>query len=140
MRPRERPLALCGQVTFIASASSSIGDLHMSHHAMHHAADHAAQAPLTLSGTQAYDIQGDTVFVTCGDIANHRDALNLSGTLSLELWALSRPYTGGDFNGIALAGTQLGQLSGQYFLPHTRHALAYNAPAPGTWYLTLMLR
>ena len=45
-------------------------------------------------------------------IHNPRDPNNLSGTLSIELWALPEPYVVGDFAGNALAGVTLGSLAG----------------------------
>lgn len=95
---------------------------------------------LALSGVSGYQIQGDRVVVTASEIANHRDVGNVSGSLSLELWALHQPYAGGEFHGIPLAGTPIGQLSGQHFLADARHELPFVAPEPGIWYLTLMLR
>jgi C4-dicarboxylate transporter DctM subunit len=59
---------------------------------------------LTLSGINGYSIHGDRVIISASEISNHRHADNLSGSLSLELWALDRPYFGGDFDGVALAG------------------------------------
>lgn len=65
---------------------------------------------------------------------------SISGTLSLELWALSQPFRGGLFEGMALAGTEIGQVSGQHMLVNGQYDLPFTAPAPGQWHLTLMLR
>lgn len=95
---------------------------------------------LALSGSNGYDVQGDRVVITASEIANNRDAGDVSGTLSIELWALNQPYQGDSFNGVALAGTQIGELFGQHYLADCYYDLVFNEPGPGTWYLTLMLR
>ena len=95
---------------------------------------------LALSGNNGYEIQGDRVIITASEIANNRDAGNISGTLSIELWALNQPYQGGDFSGIAMAGTQIGEMLGQHYLADCRYDLSFNEPPAGTWYFTLMLR
>ncbi len=97
-------------------------------------------SPLTLSGTNGYSIHGDRVILSASEISSHRPADNLSGSLSLELWALDRPYFGGDFDGVALAGGQIGRVQGQHLLVNGRHDLPFTAPGAGTWILTLMLR
>ena len=95
---------------------------------------------LTLSGINGYSIHGDRVIISASEISNHRHADNLSGSLSLELWALDRPYFGGDFDGVALAGVQIGRVQGQHLLVNNHHDLPFTAPGAGTWTLTLMLR
>ena len=45
-------------------------------------------------------------------IHNPRGSDNMSGTLSLELWALPEPYVVGDFAGHALGAVTLGTLAG----------------------------
>jgi hypothetical protein len=73
-------------------------------------------------------------------IHNPRDPNNLSGTLSLELWALSEPYVVGDFAGHALAGVSLGTLAGSETLQNCSYDLEISSPPPGTYTLVLMLR
>jgi len=95
---------------------------------------------LTLSGINGYSIHGDRVILSVSEISSHRDAENLSGSLSLELWALNAPYFGGDFDGVPLAGVQIGRVQGQHLLVNNHHDLPFTAPGAGTWTLTLMLR
>lgn len=95
---------------------------------------------LSLNGSCGYEAQNDQVTITISEIANNRDLENISGTLSIELWALNSPYTGGGFNGVALASTSIGEIFGQHFLSACRYDLSFQEPPEGTWFLTLMLR
>lgn len=99
-----------------------------------------AASELALIGTCGYQIQNNRVVIDIAQIANQRDMGNLSGTLSVELWALKQPYTGFGFTGIALAGTTIGEIKGQHYLENCRYDLLYQEPPQGTWYFTLMLR
>lgn len=93
-----------------------------------------------LNGHCAYRIEGDRVHLSVGEIANQRAQGDVSGTLSVELWALKRPYDGQSFEGVALAGTQIGEVLGQHYLSQCHYDLCFQSPPPGTWYVTLMLR
>lgn len=95
---------------------------------------------LALAGACGCAVDNDRIVITIAEIANHRDLGNLSGTLAIELWALDHPYSGGDFTGAPLCGTSIGQLGGQRVLTNCRYDLIFQAPPPGTWSLTLMLR
>lgn len=99
-----------------------------------------AASGLVLQGNCGYIEQNGKMTVTVGEIANQRDFGNTSGTLALELWALNQAYHGGDFDGIALAGTGIGSLNGQYSLYNASYDLDFQEPPAGEWYLTLMLR
>ncbi|NOT10576.1 MAG: helix-hairpin-helix domain-containing protein [Methylococcaceae bacterium] len=87
-----------------------------------------------------YEIQNNRVIINISEIANHRELENVSGTLSIELWALNTPYTGADFTGVVLANTRIGELFGQHYLSDCRYDLNFLEPPEGTWFLTLMLR
>lgn len=97
-------------------------------------------AGLTLEGESGYVVNHNRVTINITKVANHRDPENLSGTLSIELWALKQPYGGGDFTGEALAGISIGEISGQRFLENCQYELDFREPPAGTWYLSLMLR
>lgn len=73
-------------------------------------------------------------------IINPRDELNLSGSLSLELWALNTPYNGGAFAGIQLASYELGALQGGSEWRDSRFTLDKAQPPAGEWSVVLMLR
>ncbi|TNC93017.1 MAG: hypothetical protein CSH36_01555 [Thalassolituus sp.] len=95
---------------------------------------------LSLSGTSTYHIEDETLHVEVEEIANLRSTGNTSGTLSLEMWALSEPYSGGDFRGYQVGATEIGELSGQHHLNNCRFTMPIRTPAEGQWYLVLMLR
>ncbi|QQS55513.1 MAG: hypothetical protein IPM89_06915 [Candidatus Competibacteraceae bacterium] len=91
-------------------------------------------------GKVEYQLTEDQIELTVAEIQNPRDPANMSGTLSLELWALAAPYAGGAFDGIPLAGVVIGSLPGQG--QHLNlQTTAHRAPTPpGCWHLVLMLR
>ena len=96
-------------------------------------------------GQVGYRFVDERVQIHIEALTNPRTADNLSGTLSLELWAMPQPYTGGDFTGTALAGVSIGQLAGQsvernlsFDLP--RNQIVANHVASGQAHLVLMLR
>jgi hypothetical protein len=80
------------------------------------------------------------VVVDFGRIYNPRDPDNLSGTLSLELWALPEPYKGGAFEGHALASITLGSLAGGESWQDCAYELEMTPPTAGSYTLALMLR
>jgi len=102
--------------------------------------DHPTEPEITLTGSCGYTLLNNRIIINVNEIANQRDVENISGTLSLELWALKQPYTGGEFNGVALAGTAIGEVSGQHFINPLSLELDFQEPPEGIWYLALMLR
>ena len=95
---------------------------------------------LRLAGSCGYAIAGERVTINIDAICNDRPIGDLSGTLAVELWALKHPYEGGDFSGIPLAATSIGEVLGQYRIPDCRYDLIFQAPPEGDWHLVLMLR
>jgi hypothetical protein len=93
-----------------------------------------------LSGEFRHDLRAHEITLAVDEIVNTRPADNLSGTLSLELWALPGAYTGGDFHGVPLAGAILGELAGQQSWNQPNLRLAFRSPPAGLWHLVLMLR
>lgn len=95
---------------------------------------------LRLAGHVAYEVQDGRVQISIDSIVSDRAADNLSGTLSLELWALPAPYAGTGFSGCPLSAVQIGELYGQHMLSSCRYDLLFTPPARGLWQLCLMLR
>lgn len=95
-----------------------------------------------LEGQVGYRFKDENhVVVDVERIHNPRDPGNISGTLSLELWALPEPcYVAGDFAGHALAGTTLGFLAGGAHWQDCSYDLEITPPPAGTCTLVLMLR
>jgi hypothetical protein len=94
-----------------------------------------------LQGTLGYrwvDEQRLVVDVEC--IENPRDPDNMSGTLALELWALSEPYRAGDFRGHALGAVVPGSLAGGASWRNLSYDINIAAPPDGSYTLVLMLR
>jgi len=92
-----------------------------------------------LEGTSGYRFEEDGVLLQAEGVRNTRDEDNLSGSLALELWALSEPYQGGDLRGTLLASAPIGRLSGNSEERYIeRYARLNQAPA-GEWRLALVL-
>lgn len=72
-------------------------------------------------------------------IGNPRAADNLSGTLSLEVWALDAPYAGGSWVGTPVATVILGTLAGGEQWSACQFSVPAALPAAGAA-LTVMLR
>jgi DNA uptake protein ComE-like DNA-binding protein len=91
-------------------------------------------------GTVGYAIAGEQAILSASSVDNPRSEGNTSGTLGLELWALSEPYAGGAPRGQRLAAAELGSISGQYHLPGVELRSAFAQPASGRWHVALLLR
>jgi DNA uptake protein ComE-like DNA-binding protein len=91
-------------------------------------------------GAVGYSIDGDQVSLRAESVANPRSEGNSTGTLSVELWALSEPYVSGAPRGQRLAGAELGSVWGQYQLTDVERRASFTAPAAGRWQLALLLR
>lgn len=95
---------------------------------------------LQFNGNCGFNIDNNRVEINIDSISNQRFSDDVSGTISIELWATKQPYQGGEFDGVVLAGTTIGEIMGQHFVPDCRYDLLFNEPPAGTWNLVLMLR
>lgn len=102
--------------------------------------DHSQQPELRFVGAISYFTDQQRIHLALDGIASDRAADNLSGTLSIELWALDTSYHGGLFQGECLAATQIGELWGNHWLADCDYDLIYQAPAGNARHLCLMLR
>ena len=93
-----------------------------------------------LDGSVGYRIDGEEVVISAERISSPRRMDNLSGSLSLELWALAAPHRGGALEGAQLASVELGQLAGQSTFEDITERVSFRAPAPGRWTIVLALR
>lgn len=93
-----------------------------------------------LHGAVGYSVCDGQVRIDVEQVNNPRSADNVSGTLALELWAVSEPYVGGAVRGHQMAGAVLGTLSGQASWSQTSATVAFNEPPAGLWQVVLMLR
>ncbi len=100
----------------------------------------AVSSCLSFGGASAYSIHNDRVIIEIGEISNNQESGFLSGTLSIELWALPEAYRGDAFSGFPLAYTTIGELSSQHYLSNCRYDLNFQQPPQGEWIFTLMLR
>jgi hypothetical protein len=93
-----------------------------------------------LDGDVGYSIDGDEIVLKVERVRNPRAHGNLSGSLTLELWALAGPYVTGPFEGTLLARFELGQIAGQGSLEQLERRIAFSQPPPGEWQVVLALR
>ena len=120
-------------------AAGEAGDFRRIHAFAHYPRPERFVQPRIL-GKAGYHLTEDQIELTVDGIQNPRDPANMSGTLSLELWALAAPYAGGAFDGAPLAGAVIGSLPGQGQHLGLR-TTAHRAPMPpGCWHPVLMLR
>lgn len=91
-------------------------------------------------GRYSLRVEGGRIDVAVESVENPRGADNLSGTLSLQVWALRQPYHGGDFEGIAVAGVEIGQLAGGVQHSDIRFSSDMPKLPEGEWNLVLMAR
>ena len=93
-----------------------------------------------LIGSSGFGLDQHHVTVHADRVENPRAADNLSGSLSLELWALSAPYGAGEPAGTRLATAALGVLGGGQGLDNLTFDLPLTARPAGTWHVALLLR
>lgn len=93
---------------------------------------------IELDGTFGYSINSTKLTFDLGKIANNRNG-GTSGSLRVELWATSSPYTGGTINGYILGTKDLGILKGGYYFRAKSTSVTYKSPPSGTYYVTLTL-
>jgi Protein of unknown function (DUF2934) len=93
-----------------------------------------------LEGAVGYAFEEDGVVLEVERAHNPRPAGSLSGSMTLELWALPEPYAGGALDGVMVARADLGQIAGQRTLEPLRFHVPFEPPPAGTWHLALVLR
>ena len=93
-----------------------------------------------LEGSVGFRIDADHVVLRAERIPNPRRLGNLSGSLSLELWALPHAYQSGTPRGTRLAALDLGSIAGQDCLESIEQRSAFQPPAAGSWQAAMLLR
>lgn len=93
-----------------------------------------------LVGSTGFSVGETTISLSVDGIDNPRGADNLSGTLSLELWALDAPFRNGNPEGVQLVASTLGSLAGQSSWQSLALDLPLAARPAGTWHIALLLR
>ena len=82
-------------------------------------------------------LHGAEAVLVADGIANPRADGNVSGTLSLELWAFAEADASAD--GLRLAAAELGSVSGQFWLPAVERRVAFNEPPVGRYRMAMLL-
>ncbi len=90
-------------------------------------------------GQVSYTYVGSLATLKADQVANQRSS-GYSGTLQMELWAFSSPYSGAALFGYKLATYRLGQLNAGYsYFNVNSGVVPYGSPPNGTWYYTMVL-
>jgi Helix-hairpin-helix motif len=89
------------------------------------------------SGNVSYGVHGSEVVLEADALFNPRTPDNLSGTLSVELWAFAE--SGPATEGLRLAAAEIGQISGQSRLSAIERRVAFVEPPVGRFRLALLL-
>lgn len=96
---------------------------------------------LSLGNNYGYTINENKIHINVDKINNNRDKDNISGSLSIELWALPEFYDGSHFsNAHCMTSVDIGEIYGQHFLENCQYDLTLDNPPAGVWNLCLMLR
>ena len=82
-------------------------------------------------------MDGSEVVLTADGIVNPRIEGNVSGTLSLELWAF--PESVASSEGRRLASAEIGSISGQYWLQAVERRVAFSEPPVGRHRMAMLL-
>jgi len=90
-------------------------------------------------GRVGYRIDDDQVVLEAEAIHSPRANDNISGSLTLELWAVTHPYRGGRVDGHLLGRADLGRLAGQASLTAIAARMPFTPPAPGEWEVVMTL-
>jgi hypothetical protein len=90
-------------------------------------------------GLTSWQVGGSSVSLYVEQIRNICD-LGTSGSLRLDLWATTAPYTGsGPITGFRFASTALNPLTAGYVYDNINRTVTYFEPPDGTYYVTLTL-
>jgi hypothetical protein len=93
---------------------------------------------LQLSGSVSWTRVGSRIDISADRIINSRLG-GLSGTLRLEIWATTTPYSGGSIYGYIFGTRTLDQLEGGYSYTGISGYVPYRAPPSGNYYTTITL-
>lgn len=100
----------------------------------------SAHMDLSLQGVCKVTRCERQVIISVDEIANNRSWQNVSGSLSLELWALPKPYRGEDFSGQCMAAVPVVQINGQHCLRRCRYETDLMSDFTSDHHIYLMLR
>lgn len=85
----------------------------------------------------SYETSGTTLTLNAFRVENN--AGRSTGTLRLQLWASSQPYSGSSISGYKMGEYTLGTLANNEYFYSINQYVTYTAPPAGTYYVTMML-
>ncbi|MGC4093712.1 MAG: helix-hairpin-helix domain-containing protein [Polyangiaceae bacterium] len=89
-------------------------------------------------GAVGYRVIADEVELSANDVANPRPFGNVSGSLSLELWA--ERSEGGKVVEHCMASATVDPIQGGFHIPNIAVRVPFSAPPAGSWCLSMRLR
>lgn len=106
---------------------------------VHWLALNVSGASLDISGDVSYNVTDSTIVLRAGRIQNNSSG-GSSGTIRMELWAFTSPYSGSG-GGYKLASFTLNQLSGGYsYTAVSSGSVLFSPPPPGRFYFSMLVR
>jgi hypothetical protein len=96
-------------------------------------------AQVLIVGNASFGLSGTQMTYGVQEVENYYSTFSTSGSLAIEVWATSAPYTGGSLNGYILGSVGIGTLQGGYYFANISHTQAYSTPPYGTYYIVVAL-
>ena len=93
---------------------------------------------IDLTGSVGWSISRTKIDITATTVSNNRTG-GTSGTLRLEIWATSSPYSGGTINGYVMGTRALGTLEAGFSFNDISGFVSFTSPPAGIYYTTIAL-
>lgn len=94
---------------------------------------------IDMYGNISFQRAGESIALRAEVIENYRALFSVSGTLALQLWACSAPFTGGTIVGHKVAEANLGTLQGGYYVINVNRQVPFYSPPTGSYFMVLVL-
>jgi hypothetical protein len=99
----------------------------------------ARSQSIAMSGIVGYESFGNFVTLSAKRVDNFRAEGSISGSLSLQLWAIDQPYYGQGLYGYKMGEANLGTLPGGYYISDISRTVAFDEPPRGYYNMVLVI-
>jgi hypothetical protein len=96
-----------------------------------------SSSDVVLEGNGSWSISGSSINIGVTRVSN--DGGGTSGSLRLQIWATSSPYSGSAMSGYVIGTRNLNPLSGNHYYSNVSGNVSYIPPPYGTYYTALTL-